>query len=198
MGVANMGNWPHAVPNRRHKPQLEPRSQEPLGQESRPPNSSLSPKLNRHGAASSFGSSTQESRGTTPWPTPAHEVDGEAPDVWIRPERWKLQAYRERPQVAQQLANLYGNWVTTLEAAVLEHSEVPQQQWDGFSGRAKGYSIKWKKSAAAPGRPHLHDPEAEWWAILHTQVTAINGLVKNKKDPEQLAARTDDFQKRVQ
>ncbi|CAK0873647.1 unnamed protein product, partial [Prorocentrum cordatum] len=97
-----------------------------------------------------------------------------------------------------KLANSYGRWIEAVEEAVLQHSEVPQHQRDGYRGRAQGFGIKWTKSTAAPGRPHLYNAEAEWWAITHTQVIAINGLVKNNKDPQQLQQRGQEFRQRMQ
>ncbi|CAK0803616.1 unnamed protein product, partial [Prorocentrum cordatum] len=113
--------------------------------------------------------------------------------------KWsKQQAYRDRPLLAQKLANSYGRWIEAVEEAVLQHSEVPQHQRDGYRGRAQGFGIKWKKSTASPGRPHLYNYEADWWAITHTQVIAINGLVKNNKDPQQLLQRGQEFRQRIQ
>ncbi|CAK0883367.1 unnamed protein product, partial [Prorocentrum cordatum] len=97
-----------------------------------------------------------------------------------------------------KLANSYGRWTEAVEEAVLQHSEVPQHQRDGYRGRAQGFGIKWTKSTAAPGRPHLYNAEAEWWAITHTQVIAINGLVKNNKDPQQLQQRGQELRQRMQ
>ncbi|CAK0848388.1 unnamed protein product, partial [Prorocentrum cordatum] len=113
-------------------------------------------------------------------------------------KRSKQQAYRDRPLLAQKLANSYGRWIEAVEEAVLQHSEVPQHQRDGYRGRAQGFGIKWKKSTASPGRPHLYNSEADWWAITHTQVIAINGLVKSNKDPQQLLQRGQEFRQRIQ
>ncbi|CAK0839890.1 unnamed protein product [Prorocentrum cordatum] len=116
---------------------------------------------------------------------------------WLEQMRGEI-AYRDRPLLAQKLANSYGRWIEAVEEAVLQHSEVPQHQRDGYRGRAQGFGIKWTKSTAAPGRPHLYNSEAEWWAITHTQVIAINGLVKNNKDPQQLQQRGQEFRQRMQ
>eukprot|EP00959_Pyramimonas_sp_CCMP1952_P451202 9446648-Pyramimonas_sp.AAC.1 len=53
-------------------------------------------------------------------------------------------------------------WITTVEEAVLQHSEVPVHQRDSFRGRAQGFGVKWKVSTASPGRPQLYNPEADW------------------------------------
>eukprot|EP00959_Pyramimonas_sp_CCMP1952_P002574 52956-Pyramimonas_sp.AAC.1 len=86
-----------------------------------------------------------------------------------------------RPAQRAALDQRYGRWVTTLERAILEVSDVEDPS--KHSGRAQGYSISWRKMRPAPGRPHMCDPIAEWWGVSSTLLTRGLALQKSGKDP---------------
>ena len=56
------------------------------------------------------------------------------------------------------------------ENTIIRLHKIEEKDAYHYQGRAKGYQLTWKKTAAAPGRVHVHDPVSEWWAIALTLV----------------------------
>ncbi|CAK0878889.1 unnamed protein product, partial [Prorocentrum cordatum] len=71
---------------------------------------------------------------------------------------------------ADDLNLKYAKWVTALENTMISHHQIDPKEAAAFTGRAQGYQLSWKKTAAALGRVQVHDPQSEWWAITLTLI----------------------------
>ncbi|CAK0833421.1 unnamed protein product, partial [Prorocentrum cordatum] len=77
---------------------------------------------------------------------------------------------------ADDLNLKYAKWVTALENTMISHHQIDPKEAAAFTGRAQGYQLSWKKTAAAPGRVHVHGPQSEWWAITLTLIKRYAAL----------------------
>ena len=101
------------------------------------------------------------------------------------------------PQL-QRVTEKYADWTSKLERAILITDEVPHLARPQFSGRARGPQYVKARTAAAPGRAHLADPVAEWWATTRALVKRYHALRSSGKDPEQREVVKGILQARVE
>jgi len=97
----------------------------------------------------------------------------------------------KRRDQANELAALYGNWVAQVETAILKHEGADEANWSARQGRARGFGVTWRQTAASPGRAHLHHPEADAWSTHSANLTAIVSLDASGKDQRQMQWRLD-------
>ncbi|CAK0879581.1 unnamed protein product, partial [Prorocentrum cordatum] len=90
-------------------------------------------------------------------------------------------AYRHWEHDADPLNLKYAKWVSALENTMISHHQIDPKEAAAYTGRAQGYQLSWKKTAAAPGRVHAHDPHAEWWAITLTLIMRYAALFDKPK-----------------
>ncbi|CAK0901823.1 unnamed protein product, partial [Prorocentrum cordatum] len=98
---------------------------------------------------------------------------------------------------ADDLNLKYAKWVTALENTMISHHQIDPKEAAAFTGRAQGYQLSWKKTAAAPGRVHVHDPQSEWWAITLTLIKRYAALHDKPKHTALMQQQASIIQQRA-
>ncbi|CAK0811185.1 unnamed protein product [Prorocentrum cordatum] len=106
-------------------------------------------------------------------------------------------AYRHWVHDADVLNLKYAKWVTALENTMISHHQIDPKEAAAYTGRAQGYQLSWKKTAAAPGRVHVHDPHSEWWAITLTLIKRYAALHDKPKHTALMQQQATIIQQRA-
>ncbi|CAK0896446.1 unnamed protein product, partial [Prorocentrum cordatum] len=105
--------------------------------------------------------------------------------------------YRHWEHDADLLNLKYAKWVTALENTMISHHQIDPKETAAYTGRAQGYQLSWKKTAAAPGRVHVHDPHSEWWAIALTLIKRYAALYDKPKHTALMQQQATIIQQRA-
>ncbi|CAK0876322.1 unnamed protein product [Prorocentrum cordatum] len=105
--------------------------------------------------------------------------------------------YRHWVHDADVLNLKYAKWVTALENTMISHHQIDPKEAAAYTGRAQGYQLSWKKTAAAPGRVHVHDSHSEWWAITLTLIKRYAALHDQPKHTALMQQQATIIQQRA-
>ncbi|CAK0890239.1 unnamed protein product, partial [Prorocentrum cordatum] len=144
---------------------------------------------------------------TAPWAT--HEPIPYAIPTDLWEEQWQQAVptrcrqphahfvYTHWAHDADDLNLKYAKWVTALENTMISHHQIDPKEAAAFTSRAQGYQLSWKKTAAAPGRVHAHDPQSEWWAITLTLIKRYAALHDKPKHTALMQQQASIIQQRA-